>query len=32
LLLARIDPDVDIRQGAAVRMRLDPRQCLLLSA
>jgi iron(III) transport system ATP-binding protein len=30
-LLARIDPDVEIRAGDNVRMRLDPQHCMLLS-
>ncbi|HEX6957111.1 MAG TPA: ABC transporter ATP-binding protein [Ferrovibrio sp.] len=31
-LLARIDPDVAVRQGDTVRMAIDPAHCLLLSA
>lgn len=31
-LLARIDPDMGVREGDTVRIRLDPAHCLLLSA
>ncbi|NYT38122.1 ABC transporter ATP-binding protein [Allopusillimonas soli] len=31
-LLARIDPDVQVKEGDVIRMRLDPAHCLLLSA
>jgi iron(III) transport system ATP-binding protein len=31
-LLARIDPDLGVREGDTVRIRLDPAHCLLLSA
>jgi iron(III) transport system ATP-binding protein len=32
LLLARIDPDVKVKEGDAVGFRLDPAHCLLVSA
>jgi iron(III) transport system ATP-binding protein len=31
LLLAKIDPDVDLQEGSAVNFSLDPEHCLLLS-
>ncbi len=31
LLLAKIDPDVNLREGSAVNFSLDPEHCLLLS-
>ena len=31
LLLAKIEPDVDLQEGSAVNLSLDPDHCLLLS-
>ena len=31
LLLAKIDPEVDLQEGSAVNFSLDPEHCLLLS-